>query len=179
MTTHRGDPRRQRLIDTLARWRENGDGEVYRAVLDLYRDPRRGDDRYVLPLLAHHDPMVVASALHACAKVYGRWSTVEDVVYLIADGDPRDEGELPLQGMAIRLIGACGTDPRASRSLLSIAENERQPDGVFVDAWMALADRHGIEFDAQLSSMMSRARHDSACISKRQEIARAARKASG
>ena len=139
---------RQRAIEILRNPRAYSDIEVHNAVIDLRRNPKRGDEELLAPLLEHHDPMVAAAALYALTRIYGRVEDYRDLIMKLAQGDPRDCMEMPLQSTAIERLTDLvqAGDQEALHLLWEIAENPLTDVCAQLTAWACLARLAGDEW---------------------------------
>ena len=132
---------RERAIEILHSPSMHPDLEVYKAVIDLRRNPKRGDESLLTPLLYHHDAMVVAATLYALTHIYGSVEDYRDLVMDLARGDPRDYMEMPLQSEAIECLAelAGAGDQKALTLLWRLAESKSTSECPRARAWHCLA----------------------------------------
>ena len=132
---------RERAIEILHSPSMHPDLEVYKAVIDLRRNPKRGDESLLTPLLYHHDAMVVAATLYALTHIYGNVEEYRDLIMELARGDPRDYMEMPLQSEAIECLAelAEAGDREALTLLWRLAESKSTSECPRARAWYCLA----------------------------------------
>ncbi len=129
--------------------------EIHNAVLDVRRNPRPEDKPLLEPLLEHDDPMVVAATLYALTHVYDTVEDFRDLVMKLAQGDPRDDGEMPLQTEAIQdLADLASRDPDALELLWQIAEDAGTDECARESTWFRIAHLFDIEWKREYSEAL-------------------------
>jgi len=129
--------------------------DIHNAVLDVRRNPRPEDKALLEPLLEHEDPMVVAATLYALTHVYGTVEEYRDLIMKLAQGDPRDDGEMPLQREAIEdLADLASRDSDALELLWQIAEEPGKSEFAREIAWFCLAHHYGVEWQRSYSEAL-------------------------
>lgn len=119
--------------------------DLHNAILDLRRNPTRGDESLLYRLLDHEDAMVVSATLFALCEVYGQREQLKNVICQLAAGDERDSFEMPIQTTAIsQLATLARKDQQALQQLVAIAENPKVSETPRKRAWHYLAELHGI-----------------------------------
>ncbi|GAB6188005.1 hypothetical protein [Thermopirellula anaerolimosa] len=142
------DSVRQRAIEVIRNRDQYTATELYKAVFDLYHNPKYGDEELLYPLLDHKDNWVAAGALYALCEVYGHRNQLRRLIFRVADGDPRDEGDNQLQFQALCLLGSLAKDgdQNACEKLWAVAEDPAANEFGRREAWYQLATLHGIEW---------------------------------
>jgi len=132
---------RQQAIEILHTPSLHPDIEVYKAVIDLRRNPKKGDESLLTPLLYHHDAMVVAATLYALTHIYGNIEDYRDLIMQLAQGDSRDYMAMPLQTQAIECLAelAGAGDQEALNLLWQLAESTSTSECPRTCAWHCLA----------------------------------------
>jgi len=145
MATH--EEVRKKAIAVLTNPGEHTDTEVHNAVIDLRRNPKQGDDKLLIPLLEHKDPMVAAASLYALTHIYGKVSDYRDLIMKLARGDSRDYMEMPLQSEAIEDLAELAKDDKEALFILwKIAESSSTSECPRSRAWLCLARLAGEEW---------------------------------
>lgn len=134
---------RKRALAVLNDHQNKSPTVIHNAILDLRRNPERGDERILHPFLGHPDPMVVAATLETLSEVHNQRALLRSVIERLArNGDERESDDLdrPIQCMAIELLAAFGKqDDAAVSTLLEVAESETIGDAPRACAWERLA----------------------------------------
>ena len=140
---------RQRAIEVIKNRGHYTATELYKAVFDLYHNPKYGDEDLLYPLLEHEDNWVAAGALYALCEVYGHRNQLRHLIFRLAHGDPRDVGDNQLQFQALCLLGSLAKegDQDACDELWAVAENPTVNEFGREEAWYQLAALHGVQWN--------------------------------
>lgn len=153
---------------------------VHNAVIDLRRNAEAGDEHLLRKYLDYPDDMVVSAVLFALIHVY---ESVPDLLVLLlrfADGDSRDNGEMPIQSQAVKGLAQYSREkPVALRKLLSVANNPGTPDVPRATAWECLAELFGVSWQREYSDAMIWDPESEISISIRMEVLAAVEARSG
>jgi len=139
---------RKKATEVLKNVNSHTDTEVHNAVIDLRRNPKRGDEVLLVPLLEHHDAMVAAAALYALTHIYGNPENYRDLIMKLSQGDPRDYVEMPLQSEALEDLAELAShgDQEALELLWKVAESPSTNVSAELTAWSCLARLAGEEW---------------------------------
>lgn len=140
---------REHALQILLHHQTQSAAALYNAILDLRRNPRRGDERVLTPFLDHADAMVAAATLYALCEIHDQRDLLRPLIERLAAGDTRDDSEMPIQTTAISLLSRFGKkDARAVAGLTEIAESERTAETPRKRAWQKLAEMFGVEWSS-------------------------------
>ena len=146
---------RQNAIGILTMPNEHPPLSVHNAVIDLRRNPEAGDDQLLRKYLDYPDDMVVSAVLFALIHVYEAVPELLELLLRFADGDSRDNGEMPIQTQAVEGLALCSREnSKALSKLLSVANNTRTPEVPRARAWKCLADLFGVPWQREYSDTM-------------------------
>ncbi|GIW99521.1 MAG: hypothetical protein KatS3mg111_2854 [Pirellulaceae bacterium] len=146
---------RRRGLQVLKNPAAYSDTEVHNAVLDVRRRPEPGDEKLLLPLLEHADAMVVAAVLYSLTHVYGTVEQYRDLIMKLAQGDPRDCMEMPIQSSAISDLAELAQHDREALDLLRrIAEDSGTAEVPRQRAWFCLAGLFNVPWSKEDSEAM-------------------------
>lgn len=121
--------------------------QIIKAIFDVSHDPKHGDEALLLSLLDHLDCGIVAYALYYLFEFYNQKEQLLPLVQQFAMGDERDNFEMPIQSQAIRLLSLqAKSDPKIVALLTMIAEDPSVNEVPSKNAWLSLAEIHGVEW---------------------------------
>ena len=147
MMQDHGEHARAWAIETILACRIDDRANLLKAVFDLCRNAKLGDDQILYPLLDHPDADIVASTLHGLFEVFQHKAQLKSAICALANGDPRDSWEMPIQTMAVNCLGKLAvSDPESFRYLLQIAENRDFAEVPHKRAWQCLAELANAEW---------------------------------
>ena len=93
---------------------------IHNAIVDLRRNAMAGDEELLQKYLDFPDDMVVSATLFALIHVYESIPGLFDLLLRFAEGDSRDNGEMPIQTQAIEGLALYSREnPKAVSKLLS------------------------------------------------------------
>jgi hypothetical protein len=128
---------------------------VHNAVIDLRRDPEPGDEELLKKCLDYPDDMVVSAVLFALIHVYASGPDLKELLLRFADGDPRDNGEMPIQTQAIEGLALYAREyaPALSK-LLEVASKNDSAEAPRARAWKCLAELFGVPWQRDFTDAM-------------------------
>lgn len=171
---------RQTAMRTLTMANQHSPLAVHNAVIDLRRNPEAGDEHLLRKFLDYPDDMVVSAVLYALIHVYESVPGLLELLLRFADGDSRDNGEMPIQTQAIEGLALCSREnSQALSKLLSVANDTRTPDAPRARAWKCLADLFGVPWQREYSNMMIWDPESEESVSIRKEVVSAIEARSG
>jgi hypothetical protein len=128
---------------------------VHNAIVDLRRNAKAGDGAVLRKYLDFPDDMVVSAVLFALIHVYKTTPGLFELLLRFADGDSRDNGEMPIQIQAIEGLALYSREyPKAIEKLLSVANNSAAPEAPRARAWKCLAELFGIPWRREYTEAM-------------------------
>lgn len=162
---------RQNAINILTMPSQHSPLAVHNAVVDLRRNPEAGDERLLRKYLDYPDDMVVSAVLFALIHVYESGTDLKDLLLRFADGDSRDNGEMPIQTQAIEgLVLYSRRDTASLSKLLEIATKDDTAEAPRARAWKCLAELFGVPWQRDYTDAMIWDPESDESISIRKEV---------
>lgn len=128
---------------------------VHNAVVDLRRNPKAGDESLLKSFLHYPDDMVVSAVLFSLIHVYDSVPDLLERLLHFADGDDRDNGEMPIQSQAIEgLFVLSRESSEAFAKLLAVADDVETPAAPRARAWKCLAELFGVPWSRGYTEAM-------------------------
>ena len=146
---------RQNAIDLLTTPNRHSPLAVHNAIVDLRRNPAAGDERFLRKYLDNPDDMVVSAVLYALIHVYEAVPDLEELLLRFADGDQRDNGEMPIQTQAIEGLALYARENTSALSkLLEVASMSDTAEAPRARAWKCIAELFGVPWHREYSDAM-------------------------
>lgn len=129
--------------------------QVHNAIVDLRRNPEDGDEILLRKYLDFKDDMVVSATLFALIHIYKPIPDLFEIEFRFADGDSRDNGEMPIQTQAIEGLALRSHEiPKAMSKLMSLAQDIATPEAPRSRAWQCLAGLFGVAWERDFTEAM-------------------------
>jgi hypothetical protein len=162
---------RQNAIKILTMPDQHTWATVHNSIIDLRRNGEAGDERLLRKYLDYPDAMVVSAVLYAFIHVYESVPDLKELLLRFADGDSRDNGEMPIQTQAIEGLALYAREDTAALSkLLEVAANSDTADVPRASAWECLAHLFGVPWKGRYLREMIWDPESEKSISIRKEV---------
>jgi hypothetical protein len=162
---------RQNAIGLLTTPNKHSPLAVHNAIIDLRRNPKAGDEHLLRKYLDYPDDMVVSAVLYALIHIYESVPDLKELLLRFADGDDRDNGEMPIQTQAIEgLASYSREDASALSKLLEVASKSDTAEAPRARAWKCIAELFGVPWQREYSDAMIWDPESEKSISIRKEV---------
>lgn len=162
---------RQKAIGLLTTANQHSSLAVHNAIVDLRRNPEAGDEQLLRKYLDYPYDMVVSAVLYALIHVYEPVPDLKELLLRFADGDARDNGEMPIQTQAIEgLVLHSREDTSALSKLLELASKNDTAEAPHARAWKCIAELFGFPWQREYSDAMIWDPESDKSISIRREV---------
>lgn len=146
---------RQNAIGLLTTPNQHSPLAVHNAIIDLRRNPEAGDEQLLRKYLNYPDDMVVSAVLYALIHVYESVPDLKELLLRFADGDGRDNGEMPIQTQAIEGLALYSRkDTSVLSKLLEVASKSDTAEAPRARAWKCIAQLFGVPWHREYSETM-------------------------
>lgn len=146
---------RNKALKVLRNATSHSELDVYKAIVDLRRHGKSGDERLLVEFLEFPDEMVVAATLYSFLHVYKPPRDLLDRLIQFAGGDSRDTGEMPIQSQAIEgILMYAREESEALCTLIQVADNDSTAEAPRARAWQCLAESFGVPWDKEYIEVM-------------------------